>query len=68
MQAEALQQVRVKAAILVAAISALAVFSAPCRVGFSWTRTAAQSFLDRAVHNAYMTIKSEAPATAIGTR
>jgi len=68
MQAKALQQAHVKAAVPLAAMSALAISSPPCRVGFSWTRTAAHSLLDRQGHNAHMTIKSEAPATACGAR
>jgi hypothetical protein len=66
MQAKALQQARVKAAVLLAAVSALAIFSAPYRVGFSWTRAAAHSFLDRLVHSAHMTIRSEGAPTARG--
>jgi AraC-like DNA-binding protein len=65
-QAKVLQQAHVQAAILLAAMSALAIFSAPYRVGFSSTRTAAHSLLDRQVHNAHMTIKSEGPAAAGG--
>ncbi len=39
-QAKTLRQAGVKAAILLAAISVLAIFSAPCRVSFSRTSTA----------------------------
>jgi hypothetical protein len=39
-QAKALQQAGAKAAIFLAAISVLAIFSAPCRVSFSRTSTA----------------------------
>jgi hypothetical protein len=66
MQAKVLQQAHVKAAILLAAMSALAIFSAPYRVGFSSTRTAAHSLLDRLVHSAHITTKSEGPAAAGG--
>jgi metal-dependent amidase/aminoacylase/carboxypeptidase family protein len=68
MQAKAPQQARVKAAILLGAMSAPAIFSTPCTMGFPWTRTAAHSLLNRLLHNAHMTIKSEAPATACGVR
>jgi hypothetical protein len=64
MQATTLQQAGVKAAILLAAMSALAIFSAPCRVGFSSTRTTAHRLLDRQVHNAHMTVTSAPPASA----
>jgi hypothetical protein len=66
MQATTLQQAGVKTAILLAAMSALAIFSAPCRVGFFSTRTAAHRLLDRQVHNAHMTATSAASATASG--
>jgi hypothetical protein len=59
MQAKALQQARVKAATVLAAMSALGISSAPYRVGFPWTRAAVHSLLDRLVHIAHMRIKSE---------
>jgi hypothetical protein len=66
MQAKVPQQAHAKAAILLAAMSALAIFSVPYRVGSSSTRTAAHSLLDRQVHSAHMTVKSAAPAAAGG--
>ena len=65
-QAKGLPRACVKAAMLLAAINALAILAAPCTVGFSWTRTAAHSLLDRQVRNAHMRVKSQAAPTASG--
>ena len=65
-QARALRQARVKAASLLAAISKLAIFPGPRRAGIPRTRSAADSLLDRLLHDAHMPMKSEAPATASG--
>jgi hypothetical protein len=60
---KALLPLGLKTAILLEVMSTLAIFSGPCRMSFSWTRTVAGMLLNRLVHTVYTRIKAEAPTT-----